>query len=133
VGKKTAGQPSFTRRTALAGAASILGSGAAAKLLGRADLASAAAPAADHALMSGSMHTGFAEGRTTVDPAVNGFDPSLMIRDFDWGKTQRLSGGRTLRRYELVAYDKEIEIVPGVKFKAWTYNGRVPGPTIRCR
>ena len=83
--------------------------------------------------MSGSMHTGFAEGRTTVDPAVNGFDPSLVIRDFDWGKPRPLSGGRTLRRYELVAYDKEIEIVPGVKFKAWTYNGRVPGPTIRCR
>jgi FtsP/CotA-like multicopper oxidase with cupredoxin domain len=126
---KTVGQPSFTRRAALAGAASILGSGAAATLLGRAS----AAPTPDHSPMADSMHNGFAEGRTTVDPAVNGFDPGHVIRDFDWGKTRRLAGGRTLRRYELVAYDKEIEIVPGVKFKAWTYNGRVPGPTIRCR
>ncbi len=132
---RTAYQPSFTRRAVLAGAASIIGSGAAAKLFGRAtdDQASAAASPSDHALMSGSMHNGFAEGRTTVDPKVNGFDPSVIMRDFDWGKTRRLAGGRTLRQWEVVAYDKEIEIVPGVKFKAWTYNGRVPGPTIRCR
>jgi FtsP/CotA-like multicopper oxidase with cupredoxin domain len=133
---KSVGQPSFSRRAALAGAASILGSGAAAKLFGRGvvEPASAAAPPPhDHTKMTQSMGAGFAEGRTTVDPAVNGFDPSLLIRDFDWGKTQRLAGGRTLRRYELVASDKEIEIVPGVKFSAWTYNGRIPGPTIRCR
>jgi len=79
------------------------------------------------------MHVGLAEGRTMVDPTVNGFDPSVLIRDFDWGTTRRLADGRMLRRYELVAADKEIEVVPGVKFKAWTYNGRVPGPTIRCR
>ena len=33
---------------------------------------------------------------------------------------------------ELVAADKEIEIAPGVKYAAWTFNGRVPGPTLRC-
>jgi FtsP/CotA-like multicopper oxidase with cupredoxin domain len=38
-----------------------------------------------------------------------------------------------LREWNLVAYDKQIEIVPGVKFSAWTYNGRVPGPTLRAR
>jgi FtsP/CotA-like multicopper oxidase with cupredoxin domain len=113
----------------------ILGSGAAAKLIGRAapDQGSAAASPHEHAMTADSMHIGFADGRTTVDPAVNGFDPSLLIRDFDWGKARRLSGGRTLRRYELFAADKEIEIAPDVKFEAWTYNGRVPGPTIRCR
>ena len=31
----------------------------------------------------------------------------------------------------IVAEDKEIEIAPGIFFPAWTYNGRVPGPTIR--
>jgi FtsP/CotA-like multicopper oxidase with cupredoxin domain len=113
----------------------ILGSGAAAKLLGRAapDQASAASSPHAHNMMAGSTHMGFAEGRTTIDPSVNGFDPSLLIRDFDWGTTRRLANGRTIRRYELVAADKEIQIAPGVKFKAWTYNGRVPGPTIRCR
>ena len=29
--------------------------------------------------------------------------------------------------------DKEIEVAPGVNYEAWTYNGRVPGPTLRCR
>jgi FtsP/CotA-like multicopper oxidase with cupredoxin domain len=70
---------------------------------------------------------------SSVDPGVNGFDPSLILRDFDWGKTRRLAGGRTLREWELVASDKEIEIVAGVKYAAWTYNGRVPGPTLRAR
>ena len=37
-----------------------------------------------------------------------------------------------LREWELVAADKEIEVAPGVTFPAWTYNGRVPGPTLRC-
>ncbi len=41
--------------------------------------------------------------------------------------------GRVLREWELVAVDKEIEVAPGVKFAAWTYNGRIPGPTLRCR
>jgi FtsP/CotA-like multicopper oxidase with cupredoxin domain len=135
VQRRAVEQPSITRRTALAGAVSLLGSEAAAKLLARgaADQATAAAPPPAPAHMPGSMQMGFAQGRSTVDPGINGFDPSLLIRDFDWGKTRRLAGGRTLRRYELVAYDKEIEIVPGVKFRAWTYSGRVPGPTIRCR
>ncbi len=31
-----------------------------------------------------------------------------------------------------MAVDREIEIAPGIFFPAWTYNGRVPGPTIRC-
>jgi FtsP/CotA-like multicopper oxidase with cupredoxin domain len=38
-----------------------------------------------------------------------------------------------LREWEIFAVDKEIEIAPGVKFPAWTFNGRVPGPTLRCR
>ena len=28
--------------------------------------------------------------------------------------------------------EQEIEIAPGVTFVAWTYNGRVPGPTLRA-
>ena len=40
--------------------------------------------------------------------------------------------GRTLRTFEIIAEDKEIEIAPGIMFPAWTYNGRVPGPTLRA-
>ena len=83
--------------------------------------------------MPGSLHSGFPAANARVDPKVNGFDPSAILRDFDWGKTRPLAGGRTLREWHLVAYDKEIEIVPDVKYAAWTYNGRVPGPTLRAR
>jgi FtsP/CotA-like multicopper oxidase with cupredoxin domain len=109
----------MTRRRALAGAASI-----------------AAGIGVSSGKAAGGMQMpsiGFRAGRTTVDSKVNGFDPTAILRDFDWGKTRKLSGGRVLREWEIVAYDKEIEVVPGVRLAAWTYNGRVPGPTLRCR
>ncbi len=68
----------------------------------------------------------------TVDPQSNGFDPLDMLVDWDYGEVSKLPGGQTLREYQIVAFDKEIEIAPGITFPAWTYNGRVPGPTIRC-
>ena len=80
----------------------------------------------------GSIHSGFQPGRS-VDHSANGFHPTAMLRDFDPGKTRRLPTGRVLREWTLVAADKEIEVAPGVKFPAWTYNGRVPGPTLRAR
>jgi manganese oxidase len=72
-----------------------------------------------------------ASGR--VDPSVNGFDPHSILREFDTGRTRRTPSGEVVREWEIVAQDKEIEVAPGVKFAAWTYNGRVPGPTLRAR
>jgi FtsP/CotA-like multicopper oxidase with cupredoxin domain len=66
-----------------------------------------------------------------VDHRANGFDPQAILRDFDRG-TVRREGGRTVREWTLIAQDKEIEVAPGVKFAAWTYNGRIPGPTLRA-
>lgn len=66
-----------------------------------------------------------------VDSTKNGFDPRKMLTDWDGGKVSRLSNGQTLREYNIVVKEKEIEIAPGIKYPAWTYNGRVPGPTIR--
>jgi FtsP/CotA-like multicopper oxidase with cupredoxin domain len=74
----------------------------------------------------------FRQGRT-VDHGANGFNPTEMLRDFDWGRTRRLASGRVLREWTLIANDKEIEVAPGVHYPAWTYNGRVPGPTLRAR
>jgi FtsP/CotA-like multicopper oxidase with cupredoxin domain len=67
-----------------------------------------------------------------VDPSANGFDPYAMLTDWDTGTVSVLPDGRTLRSYEVVAVDKEIEIAPGVVFPAWTYNERVPGPALRA-
>lgn len=66
-----------------------------------------------------------------VDHVKNGFNPSQILGDFDGGTISTLPSGQTLREYSLVAQNTTIEIVPGVEFAAWTYNGRVPGPTIR--
>ncbi len=71
--------------------------------------------------------------RGVVDHAHNGFDPHDMLTDWDLGKVSLLPDGRTLREYDIVAEDKEIEIAPGLMFPAWTYNGRVPGPTLRAK
>jgi FtsP/CotA-like multicopper oxidase with cupredoxin domain len=99
------------------------------------------ASAAEHGAAHGgaaALHGGGASGPTfgqarTVDHARNDFNPTEMLRDFDWGRTGRLAGGRVLWEWTLVAGDKEIEVAPGVHYPAWTYNGRVPGPTLRCR
>jgi FtsP/CotA-like multicopper oxidase with cupredoxin domain len=76
----------------------------------------------------GSGHLG-AVG--TVDPRANGFDPSALVRDFDGGRVKR-EAGRTVREFELMAGDIELEVAPGVKFEGWAYNRRVPGPTLRA-
>jgi FtsP/CotA-like multicopper oxidase with cupredoxin domain len=62
----------------------------------------------------------------------DGFDATAFLTHFDTGRVSRLPSGQTLREYDMVAVDKEIEVAPGVFFPAWTYNGQVPGPTIRC-
>jgi FtsP/CotA-like multicopper oxidase with cupredoxin domain len=82
-------------------------------------------------------HGGGVQGATfrrggTVNHAANGFHPSEVLRDFDYGSTSRLPDGRVLREWEIFASDQDIEVAPGVRFPAWTFNSRVPGPTLRC-
>lgn len=77
-------------------------------------------------------HDGHAAFRGRIDHAGNGFDPHVVLREFDRGRTSKLPDGRTLREFELVASDREVEVAPGVTFAAWTYNGRIPGPTLRA-
>ena len=128
----------ISRRHLLGGAAV-----AAPAVVGLGGLVSSRGPGADQALAGempdGMSHAGhgdfphatFAPG--SVNNRANGFDPTVVLRDFDYGRTRRLASGRVLREWEIVAQDKEIEVAPGVKYEAWTYNGRVPGPTLRAR
>jgi manganese oxidase len=78
-----------------------------------------------HAAHRGSGHLG---AMGSVDPRTNGFDPHEILRDFDEGTVT--SG---VREWEIVAEEREVEVAPGVKYAAWTYNRRVPGPTLRAR
>lgn len=59
-------------------------------------------------------------------------DPTAFLEHFDHGRVTRLPSGQMLREYQIHAVDREIEVAPGVFYPAWTYNGQVPGPTIRA-
>ncbi|MEP6916515.1 MAG: multicopper oxidase domain-containing protein [Acidobacteriota bacterium] len=75
--------------------------------------------------------------------APGAFNPTTFLRAWNFSdlpadrrarfyrETPRPDGS-LLREYELVAVDREIEIAPGLFFPAWTYNGQVPGPTLRA-
>ncbi len=65
-----------------------------------------------------------------IDPST--FDPTAFLKEFDYGDVTTLPNGQVQREYFITAIDSEIEVAPGVYFAAWTYNGTVPGPTIRC-
>jgi FtsP/CotA-like multicopper oxidase with cupredoxin domain len=115
------------------------------RLLGGAAIGTAALPALHGLVPHQSMHDALGAephaghdsashlgtvGR--VNPRTNGFDPQEILRDFDEGTVRRVNG-RTVREWEIVAEDIEIEVAPGVKYAAWAYNRRVPGPTLRAR
>ena len=60
------------------------------------------------------------------------FPQLLRGFDSDYYRESTLPSGQLLREYLFIAMDREIEIAPGIYFPAWTYNGQVPGPTIRA-
>jgi manganese oxidase len=119
----------LTRRSVLAGTLPVLGVGAVA-LRGGPSVAPAAPPHHAAHAEDGQAHADF---RGDVDHAANGFEPHAVLRDFDHGRTTRLASGRVLREWTLVAGSQEVEVAPGVRFPAWSYNGRIPGPTLRAR
>jgi len=61
------------------------------------------------------------------------FDPMVYLRNFNYGEVSQLSDGTNLREFTIVAEDdKVMEVSPGVFYNVWTFNGTVPGPTIRA-
>ncbi len=101
------------------GAAGVAGAAATAKSL-----------AAAERLASGAHQPGAAGTVGVVrDPH---FDPMRFLEHFEYGRVTRLPSGQPLREFEIHAIDREIEVAPGVFYPAWTYNGQVPGPTLRA-
>jgi len=61
------------------------------------------------------------------------FDPMEYLRDFNYGRVSQLPDGTTLREFTIIANDDKImEVSPGIFYNVWTFNGTVPGPTIRA-
>jgi FtsP/CotA-like multicopper oxidase with cupredoxin domain len=121
----------FSRRDFLKlGAFGLIGAGGATAALQAADKHQARM---SKPLMQGlDQGDGFPPGAGDVNHEKNGFDPGNILTDFDYGKVSTSPDGRTLREYEIIVINKNIEILPGIEFPAWTYNGRIPGPTLRC-
>ena len=60
------------------------------------------------------------------------FDPEKYLRDFNYGRISESESGQTIRDFTIIAEDDKIqEISPGIFYNVWTFNGTVPGPTIR--
>jgi FtsP/CotA-like multicopper oxidase with cupredoxin domain len=106
------------------------------------DPAATGYPPAGHAAgMPASVHAHQlgAVGRVSTED----FDPGVFLRSWNfshlpepersrWYRATPRPDGSLLREYEIFAVDREVEIAPGVFFPAWTFNGQVPGPTIRA-
>ncbi|MDJ1156803.1 multicopper oxidase domain-containing protein [Chelatococcus sp. SYSU_G07232] len=125
----------ISRRGMLSGSAAAAGGALLGAFAGERRAAAQGVPVAHGPeALAGGSHTGHGNMITvgTVDDGRNGFDPAAMLTDWNTGTISRLPDGSRLRTFEIVAQDKEIEIAPGVIFPAWTYNGRVPGPTLRA-
>lgn len=133
----SAGPPTFSRRQLLkVGSLGVVGAASTtvmARMAGAAPAAMAAKgtqmPTPMPAGPGGNAHFG---NIPVGNVDTTNFDPMIYLKEFDYGKVSTLPDGKTLREFNITAVDREIEVAPGVKFPAWTYNGRVPGPTIRC-
>ncbi|MGQ0680495.1 MAG: multicopper oxidase domain-containing protein [Actinomycetota bacterium] len=88
-------------------------------------------PRAGHRPAIAGSATGHYGNLPVGEVDTSAFDPTVYLTEFDTGRVSSQPDGRTLREYDIVATAREIEVAPGVFFPAWTYNGRVPGPTLR--
>src|SRR5215207_6380237 len=60
-------------------------------------------------------------------------DPDKYLRSFNYGRISKLADGSTVREFTLVADDRQtMEISPGVFYNIWSFNGTIPGPTLRA-
>lgn len=81
-------------------------------------------------MTSGTVIDPIDDDRASEDLVV---DPDKYLREFNYGRVSKLPDGTTLREFTLIASDDQVkEISPGVSYNVWTFNGTVPGPTIRA-
>src|SRR5918993_710508 len=92
-------------------------------------------------IVTGGHGTGYNTVRTTGDvlDSINAdertdltIDPMKYLREFNYGKVSTTDNGIRLHELTIIAQDKNLEVSPGVFMDAWTFNGTIPGPTIRA-
>ncbi|GLZ15736.1 multicopper oxidase [Actinomadura sp. NBRC 104425] len=73
--------------------------------------------------------TGSASSQTSPAPLDLTASPSRGWRPYD-AALKPAPGGRE-HRVEIRVEEKDLEVAPGVRQRMWTFNGTVPGPTLR--
>ena len=58
--------------------------------------------------------------------------PMEFLTHFDYGKIITDSDGEIKREFNLNVIPQEINIAHNLSYPAWTFNGIVPGPTLRA-
>ena len=83
--------------------------------------------------MKSQLHAGMQHGYDPGKEVTEGLKAAQKaLTTFDYGKISTTLSGQTVREYEIIAYEQEVEIAKGIKFPGWTFNGTIPGPTLRC-
>ncbi len=59
-------------------------------------------------------------------------NPMKVLRNFDYG-TIKEENGRKIREFRITAQNETIDLNSAVSFNVWTFNGQVPGPTLRAK
>jgi len=77
-------------------------------------------------------HPGPHDLMTRGVPKDAGIDPTAFLENWDTGVVSRRANGQTVREYRMIAMDRNLELMPGLFYPAWAFNGQVPGPTLRC-
>ncbi len=110
------------------------------------------------ALMSAGLMVALAGGIRSQSHSQHTHGPGIMFMDLLMGGPQAVAAaaqvarmlpndgqeaqaqprvftrnGRTVREYTLVIQEKVFDFGGGNRWRAWTYNGTVPGPTLRVR
>lgn len=70
---------------------------------------------------------------SVINPKNAVVDPMKYLREFNYGRVSTSPNGTVTRDFTLIASDQQTkEVSPGVFYNVWTFNGTIPGPTIRA-
>lgn len=95
--------------------------------------ASAMGKTETHHMLQNQLQQGMVHGYDPGTESTPGLEAAVKaLTAFDYGVVSKTPDGKTLREYEILAWDADIEIAKGIKFPGWTFNGTIPGPTLRC-
>lgn len=78
------------------------------------------------------LHPSLVGVKAPQSQGPNVMNPMTFLTHFDQGTLVTLQNGDRAREFNLISYSSLIEVASGLQFPAWTLNGTVPGPTLRC-